>query len=191
MPIYHIAAQQSWPPFSYQGKEYSLQHLDAHKITFRGDKHEFSFVVTYGLHCFAKDEKQEGEGMDAALEYFDGRESRPFSFERYELSKQLPYFISNMDGKTIKEIGGGREKYRIVEILNKETNETAEYKIGFCCFKENRLLRIHVTTAFLEKREGLVEGKHKNTSIFNIGVTLNKKPKRELGVPKEAQNKRP
>lgn len=189
--MYHIEAQQRWPQFSYQGKEYNLKHLDAHKVTFRGDKYEFSFVVTYGLHCFAKDEKPEGEDVDEELEYFDGRESRPFSFERYELSKQLPYFISSLNGKNIKEIGGSKEKYRIVEILNKDTNKTSEYKIGFCCFKENRLLRIHVTTAFIEKREGLVEGKHKNTSILNIGITLNKKPKKEVGVPKEAKNKRP
>ncbi len=187
MAKFHIEAQQEWPDFEHQETTYSLQHLKAHKVTFKGEKRDLDFVVTYGLHCFAKDE----EGIDsAALEYFDGRESRPFSFERYELSKQLPDLISELDKKQITEIGGGGEKYRIVEILNPETKEVSEYKIGFCCFRENRLLRLHVTTAFIEKREKPGVGKHATTSIFRIGNQLMASKRNAFGIPKEAKNKR-
>lgn len=187
-PKFHIEAQQHWPSFTHNGTELSLEHLDAHRVTFTGQKHSFQFVVTYGLHCFAKDE-DDGTEPDASLAYSDGRETRPFSLERYELSKQLPEIVSSLSDKDIQELGGGRDKYRVIEIENAETGEVLEYKVGFCCFKENRLLRLHVTTAFIERRTDLKQGQHKRTSIFQIGMELSKRPRREGFIPKEAQNK--
>lgn len=187
-PKFHIEAQQHWPPFTHNGTELSLEHLDAHRVTFAGQKHSFQFVVTYGLHCFAKDDADNAE-LDAELAYSDGRETRPFSFERYELSKRLPEIVRSLSDKDIQEIGGGRDKYRVIEIENAATGEVLEYKVGFCCFKENRLLRLHVITAFIERREDLKQGQHKRTSIFQIGMELTKRPRTERFIPKEAQNK--
>lgn len=190
MKSFNIAAQQKWPSFTHNGIEYPLEHLNVHTVTFTGEKHEFPFVVTYGLHCFAKDEnegKAEYVPFDPELAYQDGREIRPFCFERYEMSKLLPDYIRSFDEATIKVIGGA-DKYRVIELINQETGDMQEYKIGFSCFKENRLFRLHVTTAFIEKREDLKIGNHKHTSIFQIGLELKKRP-RSNDVPKEAKNR--
>jgi len=184
---FYITAQQKWPSFTLNGVEYSLDHLNVHTITFSGEKHEFPFVVTYGLHCFAKDENEGNVPFDPELAYEDGRETRPFCFERYQMSKLLPEYIQSFNVATIKVIGGS-DKYRVIELIDQETGNIREYKIGFTCFKENRLFRLHVTTAFIEKREDLKVGNHKSTSIFKIGMELKDRPKNR-DIPKEARNR--
>ncbi|MGL4615281.1 MAG: hypothetical protein ACRCVV_15560 [Shewanella sp.] len=186
MKKFNIQAQQKWPNFTLNDIEYPLDHLNVHTITFSGEKHEFSFVVTYGLHCFAKD--NEGDNTyDPELAYPDGREIRPVCFERYQMSKSLPKYIESFHMTPIKVIGGA-DNYRVIELIDKETGGVQEYKIGFSCFKENRLFRLHVTTAFIERREDLKVGTHKNTSIFQIGLELKKRPRNAI-IPKEAKNR--
>jgi len=187
---FNIAAQQKWPNFNHNGIEYPLDHLNVHTITFSGEKHEFPFVVTYGLHCFAKDNNEGNEvyvPFEAELAYQDGRETRPFCFERYQMSKLLPEYIKSFDMAMIRVIGGA-DKYRVIELIDQDTGDVLEYKIGFSCFKENRLFRLHVTTAFIERREGLKVGDHKHKSIFQIALELKKRP-RNSDIPKEARNR--
>nr|AOZ86956.1 hypothetical protein A7K74_40 [Klebsiella pneumoniae subsp. pneumoniae] len=52
---YHIESVQEWAPFTHNGQSYSLSHLNAHEITYKGKMQDFKFVVTYGMHCFTKD----------------------------------------------------------------------------------------------------------------------------------------
>ncbi|MCS6747905.1 hypothetical protein NOM74_25340, partial [Klebsiella quasipneumoniae] len=70
MAKYQIDSIQSWPSFEYDGSIYSLSHLDAHEITYKGQKQDYKFVVTYGRHCFAKD----ATPYNIPLIYEDGRE---------------------------------------------------------------------------------------------------------------------
>ncbi|HCT6408999.1 MULTISPECIES: hypothetical protein [Citrobacter freundii complex] len=80
MAKFHIDSIQNWEPFEHDGETYSLSHLDAHEITYKGQKQGYKFIVTYGLHCFAKD----GTFHNIPLMYEDGREQLTICMERYE-----------------------------------------------------------------------------------------------------------
>lgn len=69
MAKYHIDSVQQWTAFDHAGVTYSLSHLDAHEVTYKGEKAEYTFVVTYGLHCFAKEQTP----YNIPVMYRDGR----------------------------------------------------------------------------------------------------------------------
>lgn|GEM_PF-1866665 len=52
----------------------------------------FKFVVTYGLHCFAKDTT----AFNIPVVYEDGREMLTICMERYEASKQIRKILTNL-----------------------------------------------------------------------------------------------
>ena len=89
MKRYHIAARQQWEDFTHNGNSYSLNHLSSHEVVFNGKNHRYTFVVTYGLHCFAKNDQP--HTID--LQYSDGHEIRNVNLERYHLSKYLRAII--------------------------------------------------------------------------------------------------
>lgn len=92
MPKYHIDSIQEWADFAHAGQTYSLNHLNCHEVVYQGAKATYKFVVTYGLHCFTKNDT----GYNIPLEYQDGRESQLICMERYEASKQLKNIISQL-----------------------------------------------------------------------------------------------
>jgi len=85
---FHVDAIQQWEPFEHAGASYDLNHLRCHELFLQKEegKDPFRFVVTYGLHCFTKDDT----AQNIPLKYADGRESRLICMERYETSKHLP-----------------------------------------------------------------------------------------------------
>lgn len=181
MAKFHISARTHWQPFEYQGTPLSLNHLDAHEVVFTGIKGSYTFVVTYGLHCFAKD----NQPYSIPLTYCDGRETRQINLERYFASRKLRQIIENFDkGKLLYETV--TEKFFNIELINDLNGKIQLYKVCMHFFKENRLLRIHVTSAFFDTSDKKI--KNKAYSIFKVAMDT-KKRARNRGVPKEALNK--
>ena len=94
----------NWRSFTLDGKIYDLSHLNAQWVEYLDTKDAekptvYRFIVTYGLHCFAKDLEEFSTEKSQLLMYNAPRESRPFNFERYELSKQLPGIINSLGNK--------------------------------------------------------------------------------------------
>lgn len=181
MKKYHIKARQSWEAFSHEGENYCLKHLNIHEVRFSGNKGNYNFVVTYGLHCFTKD----GQEYSLPVTYSDNHEERQVHLERYHLSKYLRGFIETLDKNKIL-FETTREKYFFFEYKDNLTNEDKKCKVCICMFKENRLLRIHVTSAFFIQQETIPN--NKSYSIFKIALDTKNKP-RNRQIPKEATRK--
>lgn len=185
MAKFHVDSIKHWEPFVYQGKCHDLGHLDCHEVVFQKDGEPISFVVTYGLHCFTKNDT----GHNILLEYADGRHSQMVCLERYEASKQLKGIIQNLGlGACIYLTQG--ESYFTLDVMNNANGEVEPFKICMAIFREHRLLRIHVTSAFFARTgEGSpgVPINKKGFSIFKIAIDTRKKPKGQY--PKEVRNR--
>lgn len=181
MKKHHIQARQSWKSFSHDSVDYCLKHLDAHEVLFEGNKCDYRFVVTYGLHCFAKDAQEHS----ISTMYSDSFEARQINLERYHLSKVLRGFIESLGSRKLL-YETTKEKYFTFEHTNDLTGKSEKCKVCLCIFKENRLLRIHVTSAFFDREPK--KPNHKGLSIFKIAMDTQKKPRKQ-GIPKEANRK--
>lgn len=180
MAKFHIQARLEWEGFEYKNKSYSLDHLKAHEVVYQGNKDTYKFVVTYGLHCFAKD----GQPTSIPVNYSDGRESRQVDLERYHASFNLRRIIDHLhEGKLMYETA--QEKYFNIDMVNSNTGKVEPYKVCFHFFKENRLMRMHVTSAFFDRTGKALA--QRSYSIFKIAKDTKARP-RYKGVPKEAQN---
>ena len=186
MAKYQIDSIQSWLPFEHLGVTHSLSHLDVHEITYKGEKAEYKFVVTYGLHCFAKD----ATAHNIPVMYKDGRESKNVCMERYEASKQLPDIISKLASMTLYETSA--EKYFSLHMMNSATNTVEPYKVCIAFFKETCLLRMHISSAFFARTGAGAPGEpipHKPLSLYKVAMDTQKKPKGGR-IPKEAGNRK-
>jgi hypothetical protein len=179
---YHIEAKRSWNPFYIDKIEHRLEHLTVHEVQYKGEKDTFNFVVTYGLHCFAKDDKI--HSIPSCI-YSDGRETRQINLERYEASKSLRSIIENFGTNNQRFYKTDTEKFFTIEKLNSLSNVVEPYKVCFCIFKENRLLRMHITTAFFTRPERIYNQSH--YSIFKIAMDAKRRP-RGKALPVEARN---
>jgi hypothetical protein len=177
---YQIQAKQHWEPFTISQTEYGLSHLTAHEVTYEGEKATFEFVVTYGLHCFTKDD----DAHSIPSVYSDGKETRQINLERYETSKKLRHLVESFDKNKQKFYETDKEKFFTVQQLCSFSNTIEPYKICFCAFKENRLLRLHITTAFFD-RTGRPYNQ-KQYSIFKIAMDAQRRDKNLL-LPIEAR----
>ena len=183
---FHVDALQHWEPFEHAGVSYDLGHLDSHEVIFQKEegKDPFCFVVTYGLHCFTKDDTEQ----NLPLKYADGRESRFICLERYEASKQLRGMLEKLAGATVYLVQG--ETFFTLNVMNNASGEIEPFKICMAIFRENRKLRIHVTSAFFAR---LGEGspgvpiKKKGFSIFKVAADT--RAKRDGQFPKEVRNR--
>lgn len=175
-----------WEPFEHAGESYDLGHLDYHEVVFQKEegKDPIRFVVTYGLHCFTKDDTEQ----NIPLKYADGRESRFICLERYEASKLLRGSIERLDAANIYQVQG--EVFFTVTLLNTSSGELEPFKICMAIFRENRMLRIHVTSAFFARTgEGSpgVPIQKKGFTIFKVAFDTQHKPKNQF--PKEVRNR--
>lgn len=181
MRKYHIQARQEWKSFDYNQTVFCLKHLNAHEVQFIGKKQKFNFVVTYDLHCFAKNDQE----YSINLMYSNGVEERQIDLERYHLSKYLRHIIENLDKqKLLYETK--KRKYFTFEHVNDLSGKIEKCKVCLCIFKENRLLRIHVTSAFFDRSEKTVY--QKGVSFFKIALDTFREP-RNRGIPKEASRR--
>jgi hypothetical protein len=163
----------SWKSFTFEGTIYDLSHLDARWIEYldsRDAKHPitYRFVVTYSFHCFAKDLEDSSEEQSQLLMYRAPRDSRPFNFERYELSKYLPKIISSLGEKETLVCHAGYGSFAAVKVLDSNGNEI-DYFVSFVVFKEKKKLRLHVQSAYpLDRKLGNI----KKVSFFAIAKNL-------------------
>ena len=186
MPTFHVDAIQHWEPFEHSGLAHDLGHLDSHAVVFQKEegKDPFRFVVTYGLHCFTKDDTEQ----NIPLKYADGRESRYICLERYGASKHLRGMIEKLANATVYLIQG--ESFFTVDVINNISGEVEPFKICMAIFRENRVLRIHVISAFFARLgEGSpgVPVRKKGFSIFKVAADT--RAKRDGQFPKEVRNR--
>jgi hypothetical protein len=183
---FQVDAITEWEPFDHADETYNLGHLNAHVVIFQKDEGQepLQFVVTYGLHCFTKDDTDQ----NIPLMYADGRESRTICMERYAASKRLRGLIEKLDVATIYQVQG--EVFFTVTVLNTSSGQLEPFKICMAIFRENRFLRIHVTSAFFVRTgEGApgVPLQKKGFSIFRVAADTRHKPKGQF--PKEVRNR--
>ena len=181
MRKYHIQARQTWENVTFNGVDICLKHLNVHEVIYPGEKENFKFVVTYGLHCFAKNDQK----YSIPFKVSDSHEERDFNVERYELSKCLREVIERLHcDYDIYQTA--QNKHFIFETRIVLEQEEQLCKICLCIFKENRLPRIHVTSAYVLSEEEKNKNKpSKGSSIYKIAVDVKKQPKNR-GFPKEA-----
>lgn len=185
MAKYQIDSIQHWPAFKYDGMSYSLIHLNAHEITFKGQKHSYTFVVTYGLHCFAKADTP----YNIPLSYEDGREKITICMERYEASKKIPQILASLPRMPLFQTSA--EKFFTLNMMNSATGLVEPYKICIAFYKEKRLLRMHILSAFFARSGPGSSGipvANKSLSVFKVAMEVAKSP-RNAGGPKEANNR--
>ncbi|VVQ26471.1 hypothetical protein [Pseudomonas fluorescens] len=108
--------------------------------------------------------------------------------ERYEASKQLRGMLEKLAGATVYLTQG--ESFFTLNVMNNKSGELEPFKICMAIFRENRVLRIHVTSAFFarlgEGSPGVPINK-KGFSIFKVAFDTQKKPKGQC--PKEVRNR--
>lgn len=163
----------SWNKFIANGQTYDLSHLDAHWAEYLDDRDinkpiTYRFIVTYGFHCFTKESEDLTSEESESLMYRTPKESRPFNFERYHLSKQLPDIIKDLDKQTTLVIHAGYGKYAVVKATDSK-GVKVDYFVAFKVFKEKKKLRLHVASAY-PKYDGI--GKIKKVKFFTIANNL-------------------
>jgi hypothetical protein len=162
-----------WRNLLANGITYDLSHLDAHWAEYLDDRDEnqpitYKFIVTYSFHCFTKASDNLADEQSNLLMYRAPKESRPFNFERYQLSKQLPNIIKALGEQTTLVIHAGYGNYAVVKILD-SNGIKVDYFVAFKVFREKKKLRLHVASAY-PKYEGL--GKIKKVKFFTIANNL-------------------
>lgn len=164
---------KQWRNFTFNSQVYDLSHLNAHLVEYLDDNDKnkpisYKFIVTYSSHCFTKESDELSSEESQLLMYKAPNESRPFNFERYSLSKQLPSIISSLSEKTARVCHGGYGSYTIIKVLDQNGQEV-DYFVVFRVFRESKTLRLHVTSAY-PKYESM--GKIRKVSFFLIAKKL-------------------
>lgn len=164
-----------WRKFIANGQTYDLSHLDACWVEYLDDRDinnpvTYRFIVTYGLHCFAKESEEHTSEELESLMYHAPRESRPFNFERYRLSKQLPSIIQALNEQTTLVVHAGYGNYATVKVVDSKGVEV-DYFVVFKVFKEKKKFRLHVASAY-PKYDGL--GKIKKVKFLTIANNLSR-----------------
>lgn len=164
-----------WRNFSANGQIYDLSHLNAHWAEYIDDRDinkpvTYKFIVTYGFHCFTKASDDLTDEQSNLLMYHAPKESRPFNFERYHLSKQLPNIVKALGDQTTLVIHAGYGNYATVKVLDSRGIEV-DYFVAFTVFREKKKYRLHVVSAY-PKYDGI--GKIQKVKFFTIANNLSK-----------------
>ena len=148
-------------------------HLDAHWTEYTDNRDinkpiTYKFIVTYGFHCFTKALDDVTNEQSNLLMYHAPKESRPFNFERYHLSKQLPDIIKALGEQTTLVCHAGYGNYATVKVSD-SNGVQVDYFVAFKVFREKKKLRLHVVSAY-PKYDGI--GKIKKVKFFTIANNL-------------------
>lgn len=168
-----VSAVTRWRDFLLDGTIYDLSHLNAQHIEYLDPKDVnkpivYRFIVTYGLHCFTKELEGQSAEQIQRLMYHGPRESRPFNFERYELSKYLPAIVESLGSQETLVCHAGYGSYAAVKISDASGNEI-NYFVPFVAFREKKRLRLHVQSAY-PRPEGI--GRVRKVNFFAIAHNL-------------------
>lgn len=160
-----------WNPFIPEhGDPVDLSFLDAHWVYYVEPEGSlqpgkvYKFFITYSFHCFAKAYEHQTEEEKRKLMYVAPNDQRPFCYKRYELAKtHLKNLIENL--ATIKIFHAGYGSYASAKIIG-DNGDELWYFVPFSVFKEQKMFRIHVTSAYiLDTQPGGSGGKVKFFSI--------------------------
>lgn len=161
--------------FEYDGKKHDLSHLHPFEMTHvqpaKDDKPERSYLfnVEFSLHCFTEDEKT----TDNMLLCRDSRETRVFSFERYELSKHLPQIIKELGARKCFHTGKGN--YFTVDITGKD-GDKKEYKVYFKVARSTKVkgsLTLYVQSAYApDDKKAKETQRHKANRKLSMPIRL-------------------
>lgn len=164
-----------WRNFAFNGQIYDLSHLDVHRVEYTDETDEnnpftYRFIVTYSSHCFTGKSEDLTSEESELLMYHDlnKKESRPFNFKRYYLSKQLPDIIKLLADKTTFVCHAGHKNYASVKVLD-SNGIKVDYFVVFKVFKECKKLRLHVLSAYPLDDD---IGKVKKVGFFFIAKNL-------------------
>ena len=162
-----------WRNFVVNNETYDLSHLNAHWAEYLDDKDinkpiTYRFIVTYGFHCFTQASKKLTNEESKLLMYHAPKESRPFDFERYHLSKQLPSMIYALGNQKTIVFHAGYGQYATFKVVD-STGVEVDYFVVFSAFRESKKLRIHIQSAY-PKYEGI--GRIKKVKFFTIANNL-------------------
>ena len=151
----------------------NLSHLNAHHVEYVDSRKAskpktYKFIVTYGSHCFTKGTEEPSSEELQALMYRAPKESRPFNFERYELSKQLPSLIGSLGAKSTLVFHAGYGNFATIRVIDLDGNE-ADYFVPFKAFREKKRLRLHIPSAYPKYER---EGRVKKVGFFVIANNL-------------------
>jgi len=187
---------QQWPPFLCRGTLYDLTHLNSITCEFcrhnNGEKEEkYKVKVIYRAHCFTRGlrKNEEWDSIDENFIYEnqDRKEKRIFDIKRYELSKNLPMVMENLD-KTPCYITEDKIFFKI-ENIHGEVND---YEVYFDLFrgKDRGLIILDVRTAFL--RDESYESKQPEKLRMGFWVILhNVYNHKAIKVPKNKMRRAP
>jgi len=166
-----------WTPFDFNDQvyeqRYDLSHLDAHWVEYQDNRegreaNSYKFKVTYGLHCFTKEDPDLSEAESSLWIYKAPREARHFNLARYNLSKQLPTIVRSLGDTKTLVFFAAYNNFATVEVIDFEGVKT-DYFVVFKVFRENRALRLHVMSAYPMEQE---RGRERKVSFFAITSNL-------------------
>ena len=178
----------AWQPFNYEGTSYSLAHLHPRRMEFEqpatsiAQARKFQVRVIFSLHCFTRKLK-DGESVPAkAMLYSDSRETRIFDFSRYELSKQLPAIVEQLQGR--KCFHSGKGNYFVIELVS-DAGEQNEYEVyfGASCSSERGVINLFVQSAYIRDKAHTGNRPRKKPIKFDI-ILFNVLNGRPIRVPK-------
>ncbi|PZV25373.1 MAG: heat-shock protein [Snowella sp.] len=160
-----------WKRFVFNEQVYDLSHLDAHWVEYQDNRegreaNSYKFKVTYGSHCFTKEDPNLSEAESSLWIYKAPKEDRHFNIARYNLSKQLPSIIRSLGETDTLVFFAGYGNFATVKVIDFEGVKT-DYFVVFRVFRENRAFRLHVESAYPRER-----GKVKKVSFFAIASNL-------------------
>jgi hypothetical protein len=165
-----------WKPFVLNEQVYDLSHLDSHWVEYQDNRegrepNSYKFKVTYGLHCFTKEEPNMSEAESPLRIYKAPKEAKHFNVARYDLSKQLPSIIRSLGETETFVFFAGYSNFATVKVMDFE-GVNVGYFVVFAVFRENKALRLHVVSAYPRER-----GNVKKVSFLVIAFNLlNNKP---------------
>lgn len=149
---------KNWPAFSHpDNTTYCLAHLSSQVVTYQFDKtnlknnnRNFKVVVSYGMHCFAKDYSQQTDVVAESLMYHGPFESRPFCAVRYSYSLQLPEIVEALGDESRKDVVFSFYKEKGYAAYKGYTQDGGEisYKVGVNIFKAGKNLHMHIISAY-------------------------------------------
>ena len=185
---FHIQATQKWESQKYGNITFDMSHLNAHELTIRSNKMDYKLIVTYGLHCFTKNDSL--FSLPIYIKDSSG-DTRELDLERYSASKELKNILSSEDiWDKLRFYKSDEKRYFTIYKMNNITGKIEPYKICVTLFKENRLLRLHVLTAYF-LREGFgsednpLPKNMRSFTIFKLLSDLRKSPKYNSSGAKE------
>lgn len=174
-----------WNKFEFKGKVYELSHL--HPFTWYltlgkegvHPERKYRFNIEFSMHCFTKKLIDNKAITDEALFYSGPKETRLFCFERYELSKQLPEIINNIDKKPCWHTNHGH--FFTIELQN-QNGVKSDYEIYFDVHKSGKgWLTLIVKSAYVrDEKYGTTQPKKRKIrfSVITRSRFENKKLRR-------------